>query len=110
MKQKRKKCWIGAVIGAATSLIGSAIQADGQRKAQRKQNIAQNKANTYEMANNLTAAYANQDYADELQNKVVFKAGGTKHYTSRKHPNAVVKSIVNNPRMFKCGGKSKAKR
>ena len=110
MKQKRKKCWIGAVIGAATSLIGSAIQADGQRKAQRKQNIAQNKANAYEMANNLTAAYANQDYVDDFQDKVVFKAGGTKHYTSRKHPNAVVKSIVNNPRMFKCGGKSKAKR
>ena len=70
MKQKRKKCWIGAVIGAATSLIGSAIQADGQRKAQRKQNIAQNKRYTYEMANNLTAAYGNQDYADEFQDKV----------------------------------------
>lgn len=109
MGGKRKKGFLGAVIGTATSLIGGAIQANAQKKANERQIRAQNRQTAYEMAQNLSNAYGNQEYVDDFQNKVVFRAGGNKHYTSRIHPNAVVKNIVNNPRMFKCGGKRKSK-
>lgn len=109
MGGKRKKGFLGAVIGAATSLIGGAIQANAQKKANERQIRDQNRQTVYEMAQNLSNAYDNQEYVDDFQNKVIFRAGGNKHYTSRTHPNAIVKNIVNNPRMFKCGGKRKSK-
>lgn len=102
MKQKRKKGFLGALIGSGVSLIGgiasSFISKNAQEKAAKRQQIAQNRADTYEMANNLSNAYANQDYVDDFQKKVIFRNGGIKQYNDR----------VKHNKRFACGGRKKA--
>lgn len=82
MSTKRRKAWLGAVIGAAASLLGggisSGIGANSAKKQQRAAQIAQNKQDTYEMAQNLTAGYGDQSYIDDLVRHATFKLGGRK--------------------------------
>lgn len=103
MKQKRKKAFLGSLIGAGIGLVSSVVGGISSKNAaerqQREQQIAQNRADTYEMANNLSAGYSNQDYANDFQKKVKFKHGGMKQYNDR---------IKHNKR-FACGGRKKAK-
>lgn len=78
----RHKAWIGAAIGAAASLAGSLIggisSSNAQKKQQALQAIAQNRADTYQMAQNLTAGYGDQSYVNDLQKRVTFRCGGKK--------------------------------
>lgn len=75
---KRKKAFLGAIIGAVTSIAGSAISAASQRKAQEKQIKRENYINRNQSANNLSAAYSNEEYVDDFLNKTTFKYGGNK--------------------------------
>lgn len=76
----RNKAFLGALIGAGISLLGGAISGaisnNASKKAQRRAQIAQNKSDTYEMAQNLSAGYGDQSYVDELKDRVTFRAGG----------------------------------
>lgn len=102
--KKRKKAWIGALIGGALSILGgvgsSIVSKNAQEKALAKQQREQAKQDTFEMAQNLTAGYGNQDYADEFQKKITFKNGGIakSKYTDRIKYN----------KKFACGGRKKA--
>lgn len=91
MKQiiKRDKAWLGAVIGAATSIGGSILGGNAQKKAARAQARAQNKQATIDMANNLSNAYGDQEYVDDFQNKITFRNGGR----------------VKRNKLFSCGGR-----
>lgn len=75
---KRKKAFLGAIIGAVTSIAGSAISAASQRKAQEKQIKRENYINRNQSANNLSTAYSNEEYVDDFLNKTTFKYGGNK--------------------------------
>lgn len=75
---KRRKAFLGAIIGAVTSIAGSAISAASQRKAQEKQIKRENYINRNQSANNLSAAYSNEEYVDDFLNKTTFKYGGNK--------------------------------
>ena len=75
---KRKKAFLGAIIGAVTGIAGSAISAASQRKAQEKQIKRENYINRNQSANNLSAAYSNEEYVDDFLNKTTFKYGGNK--------------------------------
>ena len=75
---KRRKAFLGAIIGAVTSIAGSAISAASQRKANEKQIKRENYINRNQSANNLSAAYSNEEYVDDFLNKTTFKYGGNK--------------------------------
>ena len=79
---KRHKAWLGAVISGAIGLGSSIFGASQQKKAQERaiaeQQRAQNKQDTLNMAQQLTAGYGDQSYIDDFNKKVVFKMGGNK--------------------------------
>lgn len=75
---KRRKAFLGAIIGAVTGIAGSAISAASQRKAQEKQIKRENYINRNQSANNLSTAYSNEEYVDDFLNKTTFKYGGNK--------------------------------
>lgn len=101
-RSKRPKAFIGALIGAATSIIGSSMAASAQERAQREAQLRQNKNDTLTMAQNLSAAYGNQDYADEFANRAKFAKGGMKKVKLVSGNN-----IVSRASKFRCGGRKK---
>ena len=102
-KVKRDKAFLGAIIGAVAG-IGSAIAGGimgkhSAEKAQRQQQIAQNRKDTYSMAQNLSNSYGNQEYVDEFNKRVTFKKGGK---MNTKYDRLV------REKKFACGGRNKA--
>ncbi len=62
----RKKCWIGAAIGAATSIAGSLFGAAAQKREMRRQKSIQDWQTTTQEAANMSAALNNsQDYQED---------------------------------------------
>ena len=62
----RKKCWIGAAIGAATSIAGSLFGANAQKREMRRQQSIRDWQNvTQEAANMTTALNNNRDYQED---------------------------------------------
>ena len=62
----RKKCWIGAAIGAATSIAGSLFGASAQKREMRRQKSIRDWQNTTQEAANMTTALNNsQDYQED---------------------------------------------
>lgn len=62
----RKKCWIGAAIGAATSIAGSLFGGAAQKREMRRQKSIQDWQNTTQEAANMTTALNNsQDYQED---------------------------------------------
>lgn len=104
----RKKAFLGALIGGVASIAGSAIGAAKRRKAEREklkqQQIEQNQNDAKAQAQALTASVANQDYVDEYNKKVTLKMGGNKKFNDRIKSNKTKSN-----RIFKCGGRKKAK-
>lgn len=92
---KRKKAFLGAIIGAVTGIAGSAISAASQRKAQEKQIKRENYINRNQSANNLSAAYSNEEYVDDFLNKTAFKYGGNKTMAELPKTKLVRKLYVN---------------
>lgn len=80
--KQRNKAFLGALIGAgvglASNLIGGLVSNNAAEKEQARQQRLQNRLDTLQMAQNLTAGYANQDYIDDLKNNIVFRCGGRK--------------------------------
>ena len=102
-KVKRDKAFLGAIIGAVAG-IGSAIAGGimskhSAEKAQRQQQIAQNRKDTYSMAQNLSNSYGNQEYVDEFNKRVTFKKGGK---MNTKYDRLI------REKKFACGGRKKA--
>lgn len=99
MIRKRKKKWLGAVIsgvaGIASSLINGQQQANAQKRALLEQERLQTKQNALQNAANLTSKYADTSYADVMQDKISFKAGGK------------TKDRVAIAKRFACGGRKK---
>lgn len=100
-KNGRDKKFIGAAIGAVTSIAGGLINRAKQKKAARKQAEANRLSATMqaqEQANqdavNQSQQYENQEYVDDVKNKISFRNGG--------------KSKVSVAKKYKCGGRSKA--
>jgi hypothetical protein len=104
----REKAFLGALIGGVASIAGSAIGAAKRRKAEREklkqQQIEQNQNDAKAQAQALTASVANQDYVDEYNKKVTLKMGGDKKFNDRIKSNKTKSN-----RIFKCGGRKKAK-
>lgn len=62
----RKKCWIGAAIGAATSIAGSLFGSGAKKREMRRQKSIQDWQNTTQEAANMTTALNNsQDYQED---------------------------------------------
>ena len=62
----RKKCWIGATIGAATSIAGSLFGNGAKKREMRRQKSIQDWQNTTQEAANMTTALNNsQDYQED---------------------------------------------
>lgn len=62
----RKKCWIGAAIGAATSIAGSLFANAAKKREMRRQKSIQDWQNTTQEAANMTTALNNsQDYQED---------------------------------------------
>lgn len=62
----RKKCWIGAAIGAATSIAGSLFGNSAQKREMRRKKSIQDWQNTTQEAANMTTALNNsQDYQED---------------------------------------------
>lgn len=62
----RKKCWIGAAIGAATSIAGSLFGNNAKKREMRRQNSIQDWQTTTQEADNMTTALNNsQDYQED---------------------------------------------
>lgn len=106
MKTKRNKAWLGAVIGAVGGIAGGLLGASASKKAANRQyelqkeqwetsQKLQNRKDTLAEAQNLSNRYSNQDYVDDLKNRITFKNGGKMNK-------------VNFNKRFKCGGRKKA--
>ena len=102
-KVKRDKAFLGAIIGAVagigSAIAGGVIGKHSAEKAQRQQQIAQNRKDTYSMAQNLSNSYGNQEYVDEFNKRVTFKKGGK---MNTKYDRLV------REKKFACGGRKKA--
>ena len=62
----RKKCWIGAAIGAATSIAGSLFGNSAQKREMRRQQSIRDWQNATQEAANMTTALNNsQDYQED---------------------------------------------
>lgn len=62
----RKKCWIGAAIGAATSIAGSLFGNSAQKREMRRQKSIQDWQNATQEANNMTSVLNNsRDYQED---------------------------------------------
>lgn len=62
----RKKCWIGAAIGAATSIAGSLFGAGAKKREMRRQKSIKDWQDTTQEAANMTSALNNsQDYQED---------------------------------------------
>lgn len=62
----RKKCWIGAAIGAATSIAGSLFGSGAKKREMRRQKSIQDWQNTTQEAADMTTALNNsQDYQED---------------------------------------------
>ena len=62
----RKKCWIGAAIGAATSIAGSLFGNGAKKREMRRQKSIQDWQNTTQEAANMTTTLNNsQDYQED---------------------------------------------
>lgn len=62
----RKRCWIGAAIGAATSIAGSLFGAAAQKREMRRQKSIKDWQDTTQEAANMSAALNNsQDYQED---------------------------------------------
>lgn len=95
----QKKCWIGAAIGAATSIAGGLFSANSNKKRQRRMNMYNNRANLFQEANNLTVARVEDADGDEL---VQLSAKyGTKAKLKPKY--------YNRSDLLRCGGKRSRK-
>lgn len=105
--KKRDKAFLGAIIGGVLGMAGSAISGainkNSTEKQLEEQQRQQNKRDTYEMAQNLSAGYGNQEYIDEFKKKVVFKNGGKMKAKDNNY-----KDRVSLAKKFKCGGRKKA--
>lgn len=108
--RKRKKAFIGAIIGAVTSIAGSAIGAAAQKKTQNKQIARENEINRNQSANNLSAAYSNEEYVDDFLNKTTFKYGGNKTMTELPKTKLARKLYVNPKYITKNTAKTPAKK
>lgn len=102
--KKQKKALLGAILaGAGISLLGSTIggimSRNSSKRQIREQQKAQNRQDTYAMAQNLSNAYGNQEYIDEFNNRVTFKNGGK----------TKTKDRISTIKKFACGGRKKAK-
>ena len=99
MVVKRKKKWLGAVIGGVasigSSLINARNQANMQEEALNEQQRAQTQQLAMQNAANLTSRYADTSYADAMQDKISFKAGGK------------TKDRVAVAKRFACGGRKR---
>ena len=100
-KCKRKKAFIGSIIGMAGQIIGSAITANKERKAMEEQQQMQNKLDAVNQAAALSSAYNNQEYVDDFKKKVTLKAGG-------KYKRVNNSDRITKEKQFKCGGRKKA--
>lgn len=102
-KVKRNKAFLGAIIGAVagigSSILGGVMNKNSSEKAQRQQQIAQNRQDTYTMAQNLSNAYGNQEYVDEFNKRVTFKKGGKMNTKGDR--------LVREKKLA-CGGRKKA--
>lgn len=84
-KEQRNKAFLGAIIGAVGGIAGSVVNSINQRNIQRDNLINTNRANTYQMAQNLSNVYTNQDYVDDFNNKIQFKRGGKVRFDNNRY-------------------------
>lgn len=102
-KVKRNKAFLGAIIGAVagigSSILGGVINKNSSEKAQRQQQISQNRKDTYSMAQNLSNAYGNQEYVDEFNKRITFKKGGKMNTKDDR---------LIREKKFACGGRKKS--
>lgn len=112
--RNRHKAWIGAAISAATSLIGMAANGAAKSRQQREIERQQNYKNNIDTIAALNNAYANQDYVNDFEDRVVYRLGGRKFMNPRRRivANQDNKSQFSNIPTFKdryqkykCGGR-----
>lgn len=102
----RDKAFLGAVIGGIANIAGGIISKRKQKKAQEEAYKQQQKEQTqnegFQQAAAMTSQYANQDYVNQVKNKISLKNGGKvamkKGYNDR---------IAHNKK-FACGGRKRA--
>lgn len=101
-KVSRDKAFLGAIIGAGASLLGSAvsgiISSRKQKKALKRQQAQQTEQAGYQTANAMTSGYANQEYVDEYNKKITLKNGGKIDMNSYN-------DRIKTAKKFACGGK-----
>lgn len=104
---KRKKAFIGAIVGTVASVVGGAISAKKKKKADAAQfKLEQDNQTRLEgvnQANAMSAAYGDQGYVDDYNRKITLKAGGRVKYKK-----GVTGDRVANANKFKLGGRKKA--
>lgn len=112
--RNRHKAWIGAAISAATSLIGMALNGAAQRKQQREIERQENYKSAIDRIAAMNNAYANQDYVNDFEDRVIYRLGGRLLSSPRRRVVASQdnKSQFSNVPIFKdryqkykCGGR-----
>lgn len=112
--RNRHKAFIGTLVAAGVSLAGTALNNMAQRKQQREMERQQNYKNNLDTIAALNNAYANQDYADDFEDRIVYKLGGRLLSSPRRRVVASQdnKSQFSNVPIFKdryqkykCGGR-----
>lgn len=77
--KSRRKCWIGAAIGAATSIGSGIMNMINANKQQEAQQRAINLQNSYEFANNMNNVLNSDSIDDQYRKKMILKYGGCRN-------------------------------
>ena len=85
--RNRHKAWIGAAIGAATTLIGMMANNAAKRKQQEEAERQENYKSAIDRIAAMNNAYANQDYVNDFEDRVIYRLGGRKFINPRKRGN-----------------------
>ena len=74
--RNRHKAFVGTLVAAGVSLAGTALSNMAKAKQQRELERQQNYKDNIDRIAALNNAYANQDYADDFEDRIVYKLGG----------------------------------
>ena len=94
MNKKNKKAFLGAIIGLAGGLLGSAITAGGQKRQQREAQRQENVKAAYAHANALEDSLNSNAIDEYFKDKISLKNGGVVKYDRIKHN-----------KLYRCGGR-----
>ena len=85
--RNRHKAFVGTLVAVGASLLGTALSNAAKRKQQREIQRQEDYKSAMDSVAAMNNAYANQDYVNDFEDRVIYRLGGRKFMNPRKRGN-----------------------